>query len=117
MLRRAGARIRVSQFLGPPARCNGTPTITNTDLIRLRAKGYNEVVVDLFHGPFAPGATLEPDGSPEIEIQGSGSRLASFWLEVAAAGGSGNDTLLSDATGMLGNSAEACSKAEGDVTG
>lgn len=161
VLRRAGARIRVSEFFGPPVNCHGTPTITNTDLIKLRAMGSNEVVLDLSKGPFAPGATPEPDGSPEIEIRGSG-RLGSFWLEggpsaehfrymsssgqnglnlntgpgdedidfllppkvelyvdgrrgsdtievvppvdleVAAFGGSGNDTLLSDATGDVG---------------
>jgi hypothetical protein len=161
VLRRAGARIRVSEYFGPSANCHGTPTILNTDLIKLRAMGPNEVALDLSKGPFAPGATPEPDGSPEIEIRGSGS-LGSFWLEggpsaehfrymnssgqnglnlntgpgdedvdfllppktelyvdgrrgsdtidvvppvdleVAAFGGSGNDTLLSAATGAVG---------------
>jgi hypothetical protein len=80
VLRRAGTRIHVSEFLGPQANCHGTPTITNTDLINLRARGPNEIEIDLFNGPFAPGATPEPDGSPEIEIRASG-RLGTFWLE------------------------------------
>ncbi len=80
VLRRAGNRIHVSQFFGPQANCHGTPTITNTDLIKLRARGPNEIDLDLFKGPFAPGATPEPDGSPEIEIRASG-REATFWLE------------------------------------
>jgi hypothetical protein len=161
VFRRAGTLIHVSEFLGPQANCHGTPTITNTDLIKLRARGPDEIVLDLFKGPFAPGATPEPDGSPEIEIR-STSRLGTFWLEggpaaenfrytsslgqsglnlntgpddedidlllppkaelfvdgrggsdtievvppvdleVAASGGRGNDTLLSDATGDVG---------------
>jgi hypothetical protein len=80
VLRRAGNRIRVSEFLEPPVNCHGTPTIANTDLIKLRARGPNEISLDLFKGPFAPGATPEPDGSPEIEIRASG-REATFWLE------------------------------------
>lgn len=80
VLRRAGNRIHVSQFLGPQANCHGTPTITNTDLIRLRARGPNEIELNLLKGPFAPGATPEPGGSPEIEIRASGKE-ATFWLE------------------------------------
>lgn len=79
VLRRAGNRIHVSEFLEPQANCHGTPTITNTDLIKLRARGPNEIELNLFNGPFAPGATAEPDGSPEIEIRASGE--GSFWLE------------------------------------
>jgi hypothetical protein len=161
VLRRAGPKIRVGQFLAPPANCDGTPTIFNTDLITVRARNSAEIALDLFNGPFAPGATPEPDGSPEIEIQVSGG-LGAFWLEggptgehfrymsssgqnglnlntgpgdedadlllppkaelyadgrrgsdtidvvppvdleVAAFGGPGNDTLLSDATGVIG---------------
>jgi hypothetical protein len=80
VLRRAGSQIHVSEFLGPQVNCHGTPTITNTDLIKLRARGPNEIALDLFKGPFAPGATPEPDGSSEIEIRASG-REGTFWLE------------------------------------
>jgi hypothetical protein len=161
VLRREGPRIRVAKFLEPPVNCHGTPTIFNTDLIKLRARDSAEIALDLFNGPFAPGATPEPDGSPEIEIDVSGN-LGALWLEggptpehfrymssagqnglnlntgpsdedidlllppkaelyvdgrggsdtidvvppvdleVAASGGRGNDTLLSDATGGMG---------------
>lgn len=80
VLRRAGKRILVSKFLEPQANCHGTPTIINTDLIKLRARGPNEIELDLFNGPFAPGATPEPDGSPEIEIRASGEE-GTFWVE------------------------------------
>jgi hypothetical protein len=56
-----------------PVRCKGGPvTVANTDLIRIQSTGGEEspfVFLDLRYGLFAPGATAEPDGSSEIEIE------------------------------------------------
>ena len=53
------------------AGCDGA-SVVNTDLIQLFADGpanANSITIDLFGGPFAPGATDEEDGSSEIEIE------------------------------------------------
>jgi hypothetical protein len=53
-----------------PASCNATPTVQNTDTITVRIEA-DEIVdldVSLEGGPLAPGATLEPDGTSEIEV-------------------------------------------------
>jgi Ca2+-binding RTX toxin-like protein len=50
-------------------RC-GEATTTNTNTILVTGSGRDDVfVVDLRGGPFAPGATPDPDGSSEIEFQ------------------------------------------------
>src|SRR5918992_888492 len=49
-------------------RC-GEATTTNTDTIMVTGSGRDDVlVVDIRSGPFAPGATPDPDGSSEIEF-------------------------------------------------
>jgi hypothetical protein len=57
---------------GPlPIQCSGgTPTVTSIDLIKVIGTPELPALVDisLAGGPFAPGASPEPDGSPEIEI-------------------------------------------------
>jgi RTX calcium-binding nonapeptide repeat (4 copies) len=76
-LRRVGDRIRVTDdFSGHRINCHGSPTVTNTDRIKLRAVGVSSNSVSLAGGPFAPGATPELDGSPEIEFTVSGGGLA-----------------------------------------
>jgi Ca2+-binding RTX toxin-like protein len=53
-----------------PAPCNATPTVHNTDTIRVQADGDEDVDLDvsLAGGPLGPGATPEADGTSEIEI-------------------------------------------------
>jgi hypothetical protein len=72
---RRGQEIVVSEFLERPRACLGvTPTVLNTDTIRVRFRGsVASIDVRLADGPFAPGATPEAEGAPEIEIEFSGS--------------------------------------------
>lgn len=49
--------------------CTGSPTVLNTDLIRIAHAGTSAATVDLRGGPFAPGFTPEPAGNSEIELQ------------------------------------------------
>src|SRR5262249_30473541 len=76
-LRRVGEGIVVSdKESGHRVICQGSPTVTNTDLIKLRPKGFlTGTFVSLIGGPFAPGASPEPDASSEIEftVTGRGS--------------------------------------------
>jgi hypothetical protein len=67
---RSGDAIVVSDLLKPPIGCaGGSPSISNTDRVLLRpTNGGSGTDVNLTGGPFAPGATLEPDGSSEIEF-------------------------------------------------
>jgi hypothetical protein len=68
---RRGQRIIARELLERPAKCaGGIPTIFNTDTIHVSV-GTDDDFVDLFlgGGPFAPGATPEPEGASEIEIE------------------------------------------------
>lgn len=69
-LRRVGERISVKDdFSGRRVKCQGSPTVTNTDRIKVNTSGFlTSVEISLEGGPFAPGATPEADASPEIEI-------------------------------------------------
>jgi hypothetical protein len=69
-----GQQIVVSEsFRGPRPCTGGTPTVLNTDTLRVVATTtFATVDVRLDGGPFAPGATPEPEGAPEIEIEFSG---------------------------------------------
>ena len=65
-------RIMYQEFLGsgdkgPVQQC-GTATTTNTDLIQIDGESGVSVGLDLRGGPFAPGASTESSGSPEIEL-------------------------------------------------
>ncbi len=76
-LQRAGDRIRVTdEFSEHRIECHGSPTVTNTDRIKLRVVGVSSISVSLTGGPFAPGATPEPDASSEIEFTVRGGGLA-----------------------------------------
>jgi hypothetical protein len=76
---RVGSEIRVigeALFgFGPRAvaACSGgTPTVTNTDLVRIEEAAtvrFGSARIQLGGGPFAPGATAEADGSSEIEFE------------------------------------------------
>lgn len=46
----------------------GSATVSNTDTIIVTMGPYADLFVDLAGGMFAPGASAEADGSPEIEI-------------------------------------------------
>lgn len=69
-LKRDGRSIQVSEFLERPAHCKGgTPTVRNTDAIRIVSRDSSFVELQLDGGPFAPGASPERNGAPEIEIE------------------------------------------------
>jgi Ca2+-binding RTX toxin-like protein len=72
---RGGQEIVVRQDLKPPTACSGgVPTVLNTDTITFRLRGgFPAPYVMLAGGPFAPGATLEAEGTSEIEIEIRGS--------------------------------------------
>jgi Ca2+-binding RTX toxin-like protein len=74
-LRRAGGQILVAELHGaePQVFCSGgTPTIRNTDTIRVKLGQFASLELWLGNGAFEPGATPERDGASEIEIVGSG---------------------------------------------
>jgi RTX calcium-binding nonapeptide repeat (4 copies) len=74
VLRRAGDRIVVyREYLGPLVPCAGAPTVTNTDRIKLLVRNFGNVEIQLAGGPLAPGASPEPDSSPEIELTVAGT--------------------------------------------
>jgi hypothetical protein len=77
---RRGARIHVvvsTDEYGDGARISvpcsgGSPTVANTDLIRIDQAPeaeFGKVELNLSGGPLAPGATPEPDGTGEIEVE------------------------------------------------
>ena len=80
VIARRGAAISVrDEFSDRSSSCAGaTPTVFNTDTIRVRAAAQAGVNVRLGGGPLAPGATPEPTGAPEIEIQISGRDLIAY---------------------------------------
>jgi RTX calcium-binding nonapeptide repeat (4 copies) len=72
-IKRKGSEIVVGEYLEPPTHCSGgVPTVLNTDTIRVLARGGADVDLRLGAGPFAPGASPESGGAPEIEIEFSG---------------------------------------------
>ena len=85
------------QLFGFGADCGGPePTVFNTDTIRIRTDSglkIPTVIVDLSGGPFAPGATEEPDGESEIEfkVDFRSPRLASELWVWGAGRGAGDD--------------------------
>ena len=69
-IRRRGTQIEVRQQGEDPARCSGdTPTVRNTDTLRIVLVDASFVDLDLNGGAFAPGATPEAEGASEIEIE------------------------------------------------
>ena len=68
---RRAQRIVVSGFLGGnPRTCSGgAPTVLNTDTIEVLVEADGFVDLLLRGGPFAPGATAEPEGDSEIEVE------------------------------------------------
>jgi Ca2+-binding RTX toxin-like protein len=78
-LRRFGELILVSPFLESPILCKGAqPTVTNTDRVDVIVQGEGSAWIELEGGPFAPGATAEPDAFSEIEFTVRGSGFVSF---------------------------------------
>jgi Ca2+-binding RTX toxin-like protein len=70
---RKGDEIVVREFLERPTACSGgAPTVFNTDLIRVLVRSDSSADIRLGGGPFAPGATPEPQGASEIEVEFSG---------------------------------------------
>lgn len=75
VIKRRGEEIVTMQRLEPAQACTGgVPTVTTTDAIHVvfSKSDLEEVVIELDGGPFAPGATPEADGAPEIEIDVTG---------------------------------------------
>ena len=69
-IQRRGLDIAVRRRGGRFAACaGGAPTVLNTDTIRVVLVELSFVDIDLGGGPFAPGATAEPEGASEIEIE------------------------------------------------
>ena len=69
-IRRSGTQIEVREQGGLRADCSGdTPTVRNTDTMRIVLADVSFVDLDLGGGAFAPGATPEPEGASEIEIE------------------------------------------------
>jgi hypothetical protein len=68
---RSGDRIAVSDDRTiTPVHCAGdTPTVTNVDTIAFDGETGTALAIDERQGPFAPGATDEVGGGPEIEFQ------------------------------------------------
>lgn len=76
-IRRAGPEIRVSESFEPRLSCASVPvTVAGTDSIEALAKVGSSAWIELAGGSFAPGATPEADGSPEIEFTLSGADFA-----------------------------------------
>ena len=71
IVQRRGNDIVVKEFLSRSQDCRGqVPTVHNTDKIKIIARGESFADVRIGGGGFAPGATREPDGASEIEIEG-----------------------------------------------
>ncbi len=72
VIARKGTRITVGDRDKAPATCTGgVPTVLNTDRIDAQTvgSGFTDLEMHLAGGPFAPGATAEPVGASEIEVQ------------------------------------------------
>jgi len=82
VIERRGLEITAHEIFEAPEPCaGGTPTVLNTDTIVVRTSADdpaagNVVDVRLDGGPFAPGATGEPEGAAEIEIHIADARFA-----------------------------------------
>jgi len=76
VIERRGLEITAHEDFEAPEPCTGgTPTVLNTDTIVVRASGDSDFELRLDGGPFAPGATGEPEGAAEIEIHIAGALL------------------------------------------
>lgn len=75
VITRRGQEITVGESGEAIERCAGaTATVTNTDTINVvfSGRGLPFAEVRLANGPLAPGASVESEGAPEIEVQVSG---------------------------------------------
>ena len=90
VVRRRGDEIVAYQRMEAPEPCSGgVPTVHNTDTIHVVFTKSDDRAVELQlgGGPFAPGASPEPDGAPEIEINVRGDT----GLSAAVVGTPGDD--------------------------
>jgi Ca2+-binding RTX toxin-like protein len=69
---RRGNEIEVRGNDSPSTCTGGTPTVRNTDTIKIVLVEVSFVEIHLSGGPFAPGATPESEGASEIEIEING---------------------------------------------
>ena len=127
-LRRRGDAITFEQFdIGvfetQVVQCSGPqPTVTNTDTIVATDGGGKDPIdgldIELSGGPFAPGATPEPDGTSEIEFEVSFGRGIFIGGGVTVYGTAGRDSIrlgeLQNGSGVNLNASE--SEPDADVT-
>jgi Ca2+-binding RTX toxin-like protein len=66
---RSGEAIAIDDGRTPVACADGTPTVVDTDRIRISHSGRSADTIDLRGGPFSPGQSPEAQGVPEIEIE------------------------------------------------
>lgn len=97
-IRRAGERIDISDLdHEPKVSCGVTPTVTGIERIEIDTDDLVLVELDLGGGPLAPGFSVEPDGSAEIEVLATGTSI------VRVEGGRGADHFrLGAAAGVVG---------------
>ena len=84
----------------------GSPTVLNTDLIQIAHTGRSAAAVDLGGGPLAPGFTLEPLGTAEIELQ----YLAPTFVDIRG-------TTAAERLGFAAGGANLDGDDDADVTG
>jgi Ca2+-binding RTX toxin-like protein len=70
---RSGDAIDVDDGFRPISCAGGPPTVLNTDRVQVGHSGRASDRIDLAGGPFAPGATPQPAGTPEIKFEYTGS--------------------------------------------
>ncbi len=97
-----------------------TAAVTNTDVLEVTTPtvSVETVAVDLSGGTFAPGATDEGDGSPEIEIEIQlGGAVIGTHDQVHVIGTAGADTFTSDGFSANLNAGEATPDDDLSVSG
>jgi hypothetical protein len=105
-LLRSGEAIQIDDGHDPITCAGGSPTVLNTDLIQIAHVGRSAATVDLGGGPLAPGFTLEPLGTSEIELQ----YLAPTFVDIRG-------TTAADRLGFAAGGADLNGDDDADVTG
>jgi Ca2+-binding RTX toxin-like protein len=103
---RSGEEIRVDNGHELITCAGGSPTVLNTDLIQIAHTGRSAAAVDLGGGALAPGFTLEPLGTSEIELQ----YLAPTFVDVRG-------TTAAERLGFAAGGANLDGDDDADVTG
>lgn len=97
-----------------PVPC-GTATVNNTDTVNVSGSdGAQALRLSLAGGPFAPGASTEPDGTSEIEFAVD---LGAGEDELTIAGGSAADHIVAGLLGLNLNAGETVDDVDVTVAG